>query len=402
MILPRLLLIAATLAVPVAAADVLVVDDDGGPGVDFTSLPAAVAAASPGDILLVHDGVYEGVDGMADASAIIADDGATVEVPFVRIDFHAADRPVVLRDLGLQFHAPGSGTITVVVSQSPIWIEGCRMDTAAVASTPIGVALIRCVCRGRSLPGIDNNISHTVVLGCLARGGDGKPGFICPEVGPVSGGAGHFGLATSGGELLVSGTTMIGGGGGDGLQPDGAVPCTDGGPGGDGVGDDIFAFGNPTDVWLHDVVMSGGTGGLGGSDCQTGSAGLPRDFATSEVTDLAGSYRSVSTGGPVREGQPIVVTIEGEAGDSVHLLLSLEQEHAIVPALRGALLLAAPIALDPLVLPASGTLQLSVPAPELGPGVEGILAFIGAGFIDVNGDKHLGAPTSLAILDAAL
>lgn len=43
-----------------AAATTYVIDDDGGPGVDFTDIAPAIAAASPGDVLLVRAGHYSG------------------------------------------------------------------------------------------------------------------------------------------------------------------------------------------------------------------------------------------------------------------------------------------------------------------------------------------------------
>lgn len=41
-----------------ASAGTWIVDDDGGPGVDFTSIAGAVAAAAPGDLILVKPGAY--------------------------------------------------------------------------------------------------------------------------------------------------------------------------------------------------------------------------------------------------------------------------------------------------------------------------------------------------------
>jgi hypothetical protein len=49
----------AVLSTP-ALATTYVVDDNGGPGVDFTTISAAVAAAQPGDLILVLDGTYSG------------------------------------------------------------------------------------------------------------------------------------------------------------------------------------------------------------------------------------------------------------------------------------------------------------------------------------------------------
>ncbi len=45
---------------PVCWATTWIVDDDGGAGVDFTDLPPAVAAAQPGDTILVHEVSYSG------------------------------------------------------------------------------------------------------------------------------------------------------------------------------------------------------------------------------------------------------------------------------------------------------------------------------------------------------
>jgi hypothetical protein len=41
-----------------ASADTWYVDDDGGPGVDFTSIGEAIVAAAPGDLILVQAGLY--------------------------------------------------------------------------------------------------------------------------------------------------------------------------------------------------------------------------------------------------------------------------------------------------------------------------------------------------------
>src|SRR5215475_12174153 len=42
-----------------AAATTYVVDINGGAGVDFTQITDAIAAASPGDVLIVHPGAYQ-------------------------------------------------------------------------------------------------------------------------------------------------------------------------------------------------------------------------------------------------------------------------------------------------------------------------------------------------------
>lgn len=57
-----------------ALAATWVVDDDGGPGVDFTDLPPAIAAASAGDVIVVRDGQYSEFT-LSKGLSIVADTG---------------------------------------------------------------------------------------------------------------------------------------------------------------------------------------------------------------------------------------------------------------------------------------------------------------------------------------
>jgi hypothetical protein len=62
---------------PSAFANTYVVDDDGGPGVDFTNIPAAIAAASPGDVLLVRPGTYSSFT-LTKGLSILGESGVSV------------------------------------------------------------------------------------------------------------------------------------------------------------------------------------------------------------------------------------------------------------------------------------------------------------------------------------
>src|SRR5688572_18660193 len=81
----------ALLVLPVdrAAAGVLVVDASGGGA--FTDLPAAVAAAADGDILLLKSGAYTAPTIANKALDVVADTGASVVVqgPFAVTDLTA-------------------------------------------------------------------------------------------------------------------------------------------------------------------------------------------------------------------------------------------------------------------------------------------------------------------------
>ena len=64
-----LLVFTLALAGPLARASTIVVDDNGGPGVQFTDIQPAVTAALPGDLIVVMPGSY---------SAFVLDKGLTL------------------------------------------------------------------------------------------------------------------------------------------------------------------------------------------------------------------------------------------------------------------------------------------------------------------------------------
>jgi hypothetical protein len=68
-------LFALLCAAPAIAQSVWIVDDGGGAGVDFTDIPAAVAAAGEGDLILVRDGFYSDFTIDAKSLTVLADAG---------------------------------------------------------------------------------------------------------------------------------------------------------------------------------------------------------------------------------------------------------------------------------------------------------------------------------------
>lgn len=74
-----------------------IVDDDGGPGVDFTDIPPAIVAASDYDLILVRDGTYQGFT-LKKGLTIAADTGC---------------EPVLSDNMTVSFIQPG---LTAVVS----------------------------------------------------------------------------------------------------------------------------------------------------------------------------------------------------------------------------------------------------------------------------------------------
>ena len=117
--LPALLLTA--LATPLAGqSPVWIVDDDGGPGVDFTTLDQAQAGAADGDILVFRPGVYlhDGftvtpIDGKG--LTLVAD--GDVELHVIVVQNLGAGQAFTLRGF------KGNGGVRASNCSGPVWIE---------------------------------------------------------------------------------------------------------------------------------------------------------------------------------------------------------------------------------------------------------------------------------------
>ena len=91
------LAVGTTVALSLQAPITWVVDDDGGPGVDFTSLQTAIDAAGTGDLILVRPGDYDDFD-LAKALTILGEPGARVNIGVVH---DIADMTILAE---LEFH----------------------------------------------------------------------------------------------------------------------------------------------------------------------------------------------------------------------------------------------------------------------------------------------------------
>ena len=94
--------IAATLASTITAQTTWLVDDTPGPGVNFTSLPAAVAAAASGDTLRIRDGNYAGFLVSGKALALRQDGAGAVTIGAVEVTAVPTGAVFVLSNLRLQ------------------------------------------------------------------------------------------------------------------------------------------------------------------------------------------------------------------------------------------------------------------------------------------------------------
>ena len=437
--LPRPLIALALLAAP-AAADVIVVDSDAHG--DFLDLPAAVAAASDGDVLLVRQGDYSPVTIDGKALSLVAKEGEVVRVhgTIVVRNLAAGERVALAR---LQLYgqttatlsdAPGAGLV-IEQNAGEVRVDGCDLrgavgvgdgstgsgecctlpghhwgwPAAIVRANPGGAAFVATELRGGR--------GANAYLWCYC--GDGGPGgdalavtdarvslYDCFLEGGRGGGAGYGGgaggagarLASSGSltALQVSGSTIAGGRGGDGYDFIASV----GGAGGHGV-----VAGAETFVWVLDTASQGGQGGpacggafgYGPDGAATSGAGTIFGFPGVPRLDLDAAPLA-------REGTSWTLTVTGRPGDQVFLTTSATPSFAMLPSWKGTRL-AWPPGLHVVrrlgAIPGSGVLQTTIPITELGPGIEAARFDLQVFRDSAIDGRTLGGFVSLTVLDAA-
>ncbi len=204
-----------------------IVDDDGGAGVDFTTIQAAISAAVPNDVVVVRTGTYAAVV-LSKAMRIVAD--GTPRVPSVTISATPAQSLAVVSGLrGLVANSSIGVTVrdcagTVVVDDVRSWsvevsdASDVRLRQVALAGSPSSLEILR---------------SRVEVVDCAFDARDG-PDVMCQN-GPYP--HGYTAARVQQGTLHAARSTFVGGDGGD-------TWCGDTGqyePGGDG-GSGIVAY----------------------------------------------------------------------------------------------------------------------------------------------------------------
>ncbi|QDU64968.1 hypothetical protein [Engelhardtia mirabilis] len=290
--LPQLALLAVCGAPLVPArADVLVVDDDGGPGV-FTDLQAAADAASTGDILLVKDGNYGDLT-LIDGLTVVVDNGQTATVTGLRVVGLPADRTVIVDGLRVRLpaSAASAGVPEVLVQDCAglVFLQGLDVALTSVGAgqeLPSQQIVIRDSSRVRlveSLVGsttmagelppadpqpalvVDN--SRVNVHDCRLVGSDGQSAGVDPVTllgkGALAGAPGIL-LTGNGAYLRVANSFVLGGRGGDGALTS-SVGCVAPADGGDGVYIEGFA----QSLVTASGALVGGQAGAPARDAET-------------------------------------------------------------------------------------------------------------------------------------
>ena len=325
------------LAAPALAQSVWIVDDGGGAGVDFTDIPAAVAAAGEGDVIVVRDGRYHEFTIIAKSLTVAADAGHHPIVSetslgngtgnaVVRVFDLSAGQEVAVRglELGGTYHQLFSRTpyIQLQNNAGQIWIEDIKLGPVSFRAFD-GIEAVNCsavtvsrsaltaLCQPSPLAtfvqssnAVDAMGSNLTLWDCEIVGGEGVPGFNGL---PLHGGNG---IQIDGGTLFAAGCTVTGGRGG------GGVNFSVGGAGGDG----LVVSGNAL-VRLRDCELTGGAGGVG--TIGSGPNGEASVVVSGALLSVPGTARSLELTSPARSGVDTVTeTYAGEPGDLVYLLWS--------------------------------------------------------------------------------
>ncbi len=257
---------------PLVAASTYVVDDDGGPGVDFTTIVDAVAAAGPGDVILVRHGIYAGFT-LSYGASVLGDPGAVV-TSAVRLGGLAPVPRASLAGFSLRTLLIEDCLASITIEDS--LVEPSDPDLAGTQGM-IAIARSRDVrLRGVTVrylgstfeaePAVYALESRVEIVDSMLEGSDGiscgysYPGVAQPGADAVVG--------AGGANLHVARSSLFGGSGGDAQ----AVECQSDQAGDGKAGMRLDAGALALVSGLRGDDIAGGEGGLG-SGCDTD--GLP-------------------------------------------------------------------------------------------------------------------------------
>jgi hypothetical protein len=203
-----------------------VVDDGGGPGVSFTDIPPAVAAAVPGDTLIVRAGSYSAF-GLDEGLTIVGETGVFVATGVAIHDVPAGERAIVAV---LDFEA-----VSIVACAGAVVFDTCTFDGVAQVASLVrvdqstDVRFRECAILPEQVPfsfvtttALSVSGSRVELSSCTVAGAKGAD-----WPGPRPGGAGI--QCNAGARVHVALSEVRGGDGGDG-DDNFAVNGASGGP----------------------------------------------------------------------------------------------------------------------------------------------------------------------------
>ncbi|MEO6709245.1 MAG: hypothetical protein ABI054_06520 [Planctomycetota bacterium] len=269
--------------VSLALCNTWIVDQANGPGTDFTSIPPAIAAAAPGDVILVRHGVYAGFaltrgitilgqgqveiyPGAVAVSAVPAGEVAAICNLRASSGFSMGNCAGTVLLQGLDGHLLVQASADVRILEANA--NGLSGSSMRVVDSRVQFAQSRlfgfdgwdaeCISSQPASPGGDaltcEGASRVHFTSSFAQGGEGGWGdfdIACN----FNGGSGGKGIATTGPgagmlELILTGSQVKGGPGG-----------TPGGPAGTSlvIASNVTAWSSQTSYWPTTPVLTGGT-----------------------------------------------------------------------------------------------------------------------------------------------
>lgn len=400
-----------TCSVALAAwLDVLVVQPNG-PAGTFSDIQSACNQAHERDTILIKAGSYSSFEVVDKWLTIAADVGGSVTVNGgISVRDLAAGKRVTLRGL-TSSGASGVGNffegLRLTMDHGPVRIMSCAFQGVG-PGFPGGdgvsvdhcddVSLSHCVSSGgigatgyagpdRGGHGVSLTHSSVALHDCVLSGGYGLNSI--PPPADTDGADGGDGCNSDASVLFASATTFQGAHGGDCALSFG---LTDAGSGGNGL-----TVGNGGIARLVSPTATGGAAGFG----PNASAGWP--LSGSPILTQAVSARRMTVGpDPIREGTSLTISVNGQPGDAVGLVLTPFTSSTFNAAWNGQQLFPAG---TPFLrfgtIPAGGTLVQHLPIADLGPGVASRTYQMQALFAGTDGHRVLGTPVSLVVLDSA-
>ena len=408
------------LSLVVEAQSVLVVDGSSGPGSDFDNVTDAIAAAVPGEIVLVRPGTYnEPTLFLNKPLSLIADGGTVTLGGELVVSGVGVGEQTLVHGLILDVQTgTQAAALTITGCLGRVTVQDCTVlgtelaganpgDAMSVESSA-AVALTRLTLRTRAVgtqsdparPALSILDSTVALHACDLEGSVGAAGSGDAGVPGRSGGAALRASGVSPSNVLVASSTLAGGSGGaGGVGPISPLACSNGGSGGEAIQVDA-ALGVVTT--LDSTILGGAGGSSPSTSCADGMGGVPSVVIAGSL-DLAGpSGRTIFVTPIAREGEQLTLTLKGLPGEFVVLAYSLDSGPAAYdPMLVGALHIGQSF-FNRLAgfVPLSGMAAWSVTLLDLG--IEGFVMYSQAFHIDINlMTVSASSPSATALLDVS-
>lgn len=358
----------------------LVVSNTAGPGVDYTSLPVAVDAATSESTILLRPGTYALPQIQAKSVTIVGDTPGVVVVGELLVRDLSVDQVVCIRGLSCFF----GSAFKVENCLGEVWFEDCSFDGGYDHSLDLllarSVTLVDSVflsgfegIGGLLLSAVDTSSSNVQFYGSEVFADTSTFGSFCQTT---------PGLRISGGRLYAQNSTFHGAD--CCCHPSGAVP--------------IYKSPNSGSLWFQSCTFVPGTGtnGYVSPEVTAGGGGE----ATADVTRWTGVSRVLQLESLLRAGSTYQATFGGAPNELALVFVSEAPTARLLPAYESLVSIVGPaIFVAAVQLDGAGAGSLDV-TPTLSPGLETTTTYVQA--IHVGTEIRAGSPTAVTVIPATL